>query len=292
MDYSFHEIANVFPMLVEPELEDLADDIDKHGLHHPIVLFEGKILDGRNRYTACNDVGYELTETNFTTFTGTWDDAVDYVVSENLRRRHLDESQRAMAATRLARLRQGRPEINRPIGRFTQADAARQLSVGERSVRRARVVDEQGVPELVKLVDAGEISVSAASEVAKEPKPLQRKLIEKFDSEDAEEREEARRRLREHVRNRPIQPLSPTEKAIRRGSKSSQILTGLVHVVRMLETMAEAIAGQHLTFTPDAEGTALMAVDRIQSGADWIRTLITGQGFSDEALTDWLSQED
>src|SRR5215471_21236950 len=105
--------------------------ISAHGLHEPIVVFEDKILDGRNRYRACEAARVEPT---FTAYTG--DDPISYVISLNLRRRHLDESQRAMVAAKLATLRDGqRADLveGLPIGR-----ASEMLNVGERSVARAR----------------------------------------------------------------------------------------------------------------------------------------------------------
>jgi len=48
----FHELANVFPMLQQTELESLAADIRANGQRHAITLYQGKILDGRNRYAA------------------------------------------------------------------------------------------------------------------------------------------------------------------------------------------------------------------------------------------------
>lgn len=52
----FHELADLFPMLCEEELSELADQIERDGFDttHPIVIFEGKILDGRNRWRACD----------------------------------------------------------------------------------------------------------------------------------------------------------------------------------------------------------------------------------------------
>jgi hypothetical protein len=64
-------------------------DVHEHGLREPIVLFEDKILDGRNRYRACTAADIQP---NFENYTG--DDPVAYAVSLNLRRRHLNESQR------------------------------------------------------------------------------------------------------------------------------------------------------------------------------------------------------
>jgi len=46
----FHEAANIFPMMSDAELDDLTESIRANGQRHPILLYEGKILDGRNRY--------------------------------------------------------------------------------------------------------------------------------------------------------------------------------------------------------------------------------------------------
>jgi ParB-like chromosome segregation protein Spo0J len=81
----FHALANIFPLVEGTEFDELVADIREQGLHEPIVVYEDRILDGRNRYRACEAAGIEP---SFTVYTG--DNPVAYVVSLNLRRRHLD----------------------------------------------------------------------------------------------------------------------------------------------------------------------------------------------------------
>jgi len=73
----------------EWEIEDLAEDIRKNGLLEPIILFENEILDGRNRYLACKKANIEPT---FRIFNFNID-PYDFVISENLKRRHLNSAQ-------------------------------------------------------------------------------------------------------------------------------------------------------------------------------------------------------
>ena len=172
----FHPLADIFPLLDGQDFAELVADIREHGLHEPIVVYEDKILDGRNRYRACLAAAIDPT---FTVYSG--DDPVAYVVSLNLRRRHLSESQRAMVAAKLATLRDGqRSDLveGLPIGRASEL-----LNVGERSVARAREVQEYGAAELVSAVERGAFSVSAAADVATLPAQEQREIVARGERE-------------------------------------------------------------------------------------------------------------
>jgi ParB-like chromosome segregation protein Spo0J len=156
-----HPIAAIFPLLPEVELKALAEDIEENGLRMPILLLDGKILDGRNRYRACQISGVPIrTET----FTGT--EPVKHTLSLNLHRRHLTESQRAMVAAKLASLSKGANQ-HVSIDTPSRSDAANLLNVGEASVGRAKQVLKKS-PELAEQVAAGTITVHAAQKAIAE----------------------------------------------------------------------------------------------------------------------------
>src|SRR5690606_8223741 len=91
-----HPLAELFPTLPDAEIRELADDICTFGQRVPIVLLDGQVLDGRNRLAACKVAEIEPV---FEDYQG--DDPLGFVLSHNLHRRHLSESQRAMVAARL-----------------------------------------------------------------------------------------------------------------------------------------------------------------------------------------------
>lgn len=87
--YESHPIALMFPMMTDVELAELADDTKTNGQAEPIALYEGKILDGRNRYQACRLAGVEPRITELEKL----ESPISYVVSKNPQRRHLSARQ-------------------------------------------------------------------------------------------------------------------------------------------------------------------------------------------------------
>ncbi len=178
-------------MMEEAELIELAADIKGQGLLEPIALdSEGRILDGRNRYMACRSIGIEPQYVTIDTA-----EPVAYVVSKNLKRRHLTEPQRAMVAARVATLKPWRPAESAPIGALSQRKAAEMLSVSRRSIQRARQVISRGIPELVEAVDAGDIPVSAAVDAVEAPPEEQQAIVGLIRSGAAKTVKEAQQQL-------------------------------------------------------------------------------------------------
>lgn len=193
IDMDWHEAACLFPMMGERELQELADDIKAHGQHEPVLLLGGAILDGRNRYRACQIAGVEP---KFDYADGrVIGDPFRYVASLNLHRRHLTESQRAMVGAKMKehfavlakeRQREGgkiggesdaKGSANLHEASRASADAAALVNVSTRSVDSASRVIERGAPELVAAVERGDVAVSAAAEVSRLPIETQRAAV-------------------------------------------------------------------------------------------------------------------
>src|SRR5919108_3899676 len=112
-EFATHPLAEIFPLIDEDSFVALKNDIAAHGLHEPIWLYEGQILDGRNRYRACRELGRDCP-----TRPCTGDDPLGFMLSMNLQRRHLNESQRAMVAAKIATMRRGGGTGGGPFSNF------------------------------------------------------------------------------------------------------------------------------------------------------------------------------
>jgi len=89
----FHPLSNLFPVMGEVELRLLAADILKNGQVEPIVVLDGQILDGRNRFMACQlaDVEPKTIEFDFNRYNR---NPGEFVLSMNIHRRHLTPEQK------------------------------------------------------------------------------------------------------------------------------------------------------------------------------------------------------
>lgn len=169
-----HPHANIFPLMEAIPLAALTESIREHGLQEPIVLdLAQRVLDGRNRLLACRAAGVEP---RFV-IEGTTD-TLAYVVTRNLHRRHLSESQRSVVAARIAdTLRGHRAEGSGKVA----AEAAAQLNVSTRSVEAAIRVVQDGAPEVTAAVEQGRLAVTAAAELATLPQDEQLAILRTAD---------------------------------------------------------------------------------------------------------------
>ncbi len=105
MSHPLHPAVEIFPGMDPASFANLVEDIRTNGQHEPILLWRGQVIDGRHRLRVCEELGItpKVRELD-----SELDDPIGLVLSLNLHRRHLSESQRAMVAARITTLRHGR----------------------------------------------------------------------------------------------------------------------------------------------------------------------------------------
>jgi hypothetical protein len=201
---NFDPAANLFPLMGEADLTLLADDIAQNGQHDDIVTLAGAILDGRNRYRACE---LRNIAPRFKEWDGKGGSPLSYVLSKNLTRRHLTTSQRAMVAGRIANLEsRQRADYARKLvvdgipttEIITGSEAAKMLNVSRDSVVSARQILQHCSPQEVQAVEEGRMSIRRARESIKvrDVTPIKKsKLKNGGKNPDRIERQ----RLRNHV---------------------------------------------------------------------------------------------
>jgi len=302
-----HPLASIFPMLSDADLDALGDDMKANEQAETIKLHRGMLLDGRNRDEAAARKGLGV---RYEHFVGSDRDALNWVISKNLRRRHLDESQRAMVAARLAKSRLGDNQHSRqpaPIGApslpgieapaeqpaalVSQTEAADMLSVGRRSVQRAAEVQERASPEIQAAVDSGKIAVSTAADLATLPQEQQQQVAKLSEKEILEAAKKIRKEQSDKRRGERIETIK------KKAEGNSELPTGRKFPVIYFDPPTKFAAGDsdrstenHYPTMTEEEIAALPICDLATADAvlfiwttvPWLRKtirLIEGWGF-------------
>ena len=190
--YPVHPACGLLPMMSQDALVELAADIAAHGQRQPIHIYEGRLLDGRNRLQACQIAGVEP---QLSQWKG--DDPVRWVLSLNFHRRHLSDPQKSVVGARAEALLMERSDAERADAESTAAEvvapepvptqresakAARQtaatlMNVSPRAIARGRKLIDEAVPELVRAVEQGQVSLVQASRVAELDRDRQEEIV-------------------------------------------------------------------------------------------------------------------
>jgi N6-adenosine-specific RNA methylase IME4 len=188
MTYEIHPLAKLIPQMSAEEFTNLRNDIDANGLIEPIWLYEGMVLDGRHRYTACMELGVTP---KFRQFEGV--NPIDFVVSENLHRRHLSSSQLAVIAVDIereqsvfAKARQKSLAGTRPnsqpdlVALIPQGErgksrdiAAKAMGTSPRYVSDAKKLQREA-PELIEPIRNGEMTITQAKTIVRRQERVER----------------------------------------------------------------------------------------------------------------------
>jgi hypothetical protein len=163
-----HPAANLFPPMSKDELRELGEDIKANGLVSSIVLYKGKLLDGRNRLDAMELVGERLDRSRIKSLSNQLGESVDphdFVIAANLHRRHLTGEQKREI---IAKVLKAKPVAsNRQIAKQVKADDKTVASV------RRDLESTAEFPQLEKTVGA---DGKQRKSRAKKPEPVKRRV--------------------------------------------------------------------------------------------------------------------
>ena len=217
--YKAHEAADWFPMLEEAELQALADSIKTLGQIEPVVVWGERLVDGRNRWRACELAGVQP-KVERRTFASE-EECAGWVVAINVARRHLSHTQRCVLGEsfrdfceRLAKERQRAAGVAggvrsgevrsakvlehvpgpSPIKADVTArdEAGKAAGVSGRALDQYREVKRKAVPEVVEAMTKGRIAVSAAAALVKLDEEKQREVVQRATVKRNEETPEVR----------------------------------------------------------------------------------------------------
>jgi hypothetical protein len=167
-----HQLSSAFPDMSREEYSELLDSVKKIGIQNPIVIFEDMILDGWHRYRASVELDIECPAIDLAEGVS----PQDYVIAQNISRRSLTASQRALAIVMVNSWRRsgvkskGSPEDH---PEKTNQEMVELSKTSSKTINRAKKVISDAVKEVVEAVQAGQIGIVKASEIAKLDKDKQ-----------------------------------------------------------------------------------------------------------------------
>ncbi len=157
-----HEFSTAFPLVEGEKFDELCQSISQNGLIDRITLWNGQILDGRNRYRACLAVGLRLErKEHFQVFNGNEDEALQIAVAKNLHRRQLSAGEAAMVAAKL---------------NISTAKAAAASNVGELSVKHAKRIRKHAAPHVTGFVERSLLTLADGLRISHLPMEIQNGL--------------------------------------------------------------------------------------------------------------------
>jgi ParB-like chromosome segregation protein Spo0J len=157
-----HPACAIWPKMTDEELVALAEDIRARGLIHPVTLYAGEMLDGKNRERACEIAGVELC-----TVVYEGDDPVGESLSLNKNRRHLTKAELGFIVLELAPLKHGgdRKSGSRASEK-TLIELGARVGLGRSNMQSTLTVKKHGEPNVIEMVKTGEVGVQAAGAFA------------------------------------------------------------------------------------------------------------------------------
>lgn len=151
-----HELSAVYKGMPDEEFRELKDSIRANGLQNPITLYEGKILDGWHRHRALMELGekydtQEKIDQDYVDLDEFNDkiDPEDYVVAQNVTRRHITATEKFEAAKAILEYQGKTKPTLQAIAKYAKIsiDTAKRISSGSYGPSKAKKDKPAPIPD-------------------------------------------------------------------------------------------------------------------------------------------------
>lgn len=196
------ELKELIPKLQQEEYQLLEKSIIEEGCRDSIIVWNGTIIDGHNRYEICtrNNIPFKTQNMDFDNI----EDVKEWMINNQFSRRNLPLYERARLALKLKPIYEERAKENQGIRTdilatlpeskpitpvSTRKELSIQSGVGERTISKVEKIEEKAPEEVKRQLSSGEISINKAyQEIKKQEK---KEKLEKKKQEYKERVEQA-----------------------------------------------------------------------------------------------------
>jgi hypothetical protein len=221
--YELHRFCKAFRRANAGERGEIVASMRGYGYdgEQPITLYEGMILDGATRQDAAEEAGVAPT---FTTFTGSEDEAIAFVIRRNRARKHMTQGELVLAGARLVTAKKGAPRGNQnrtpskgspetPLKVHsdvkTRAMVGTELGRSPGTIKKARELLHRGTDHIISMVEAGEVGISTATDAIRGKTQEQQAQMTATDIRRAANAYKTKPPKHERVSKPPPTPKSP-----------------------------------------------------------------------------------
>ena len=190
------EFKALIPPLSNEKHQQLEANIIADGCRDPLVLWNGTLIDGHNRYEICTrlNIPFQTFDMDF----ASENDVKIWIITNQLGRRNITSFTRAELALQLkpALVEQARENLKTSTGGTnpqplqnsanpvnpidTRQELAKTANVSHDTITKTEKILSNGIPELVSLARSGEISINATHQAAQLTEEKQQAIVDEI----------------------------------------------------------------------------------------------------------------
>ncbi len=170
------EFKSLIPPLAPDEYQQLEQNILNDGCLHELIVWNGTIVDGHNRYEICqkHSIPFKVRNWHF----DSRDDAKEWIIRNQFGRRNISDYQRSVLALRLKEIIAARAKENQgvrtdltSVRNLTNVDTKKEIAkaagVSHDTIHKVEKIEKEAPEPIKELAKTGDVSINKAYEATK-----------------------------------------------------------------------------------------------------------------------------